>query len=116
MDAMTPEVVDLAVEIVRFLDDYQPGIVACEFVDANGRRHAFIEKAPVFSLEDLNADSKYPLSGSARCVVLNRWCDANERELVSISTAEPFGIESTEGLSEFVVLQAQVSAHPRDTV
>jgi len=39
-----------------------------------------------------------------------------ERELVSISTAEPYGIESTEGLSEFVVLQTQVSAHPIDTV
>ena len=106
---MSPEVADLAVEIVQFVDDYQPGIVACELVDANGSRHTFIEKAPIVSLEDLDADSKYPRSGSARCVILNRWRDANERDLVRISTAGPDGIESSEGLTEFVVLKTQIS-------
>ncbi len=46
---MTPELADLAVEIVRFVDHYQPGIVACEFVDASGRLQTVIEKAPVVS-------------------------------------------------------------------
>jgi hypothetical protein len=110
-----PEVADLAVEIVRFVVDYQPGIVACEFVDASGRRHTLIEKAPVVSAEDLNADSEYPQPGLARCIVLNRWRDADERDLVSISIADPYGIESREGLSEFVVLQTQISARPRAT-
>ena len=35
-NVMTPEITELAVEIVRFVDDYQPGIVACEFFDAEG--------------------------------------------------------------------------------
>jgi hypothetical protein len=36
------------------------------------------------------------------------------RELASISTADPYSIESSEGLSEFVVLQTQISAPPDD--
>ncbi len=83
-----------------------------EFVDASGRRHTVVEKAPVVSIEELNADSEYPQPGSARCVILKRWRDASERDLVCISTA---GIESSEGLSEFVVLQTQISLPPGKT-
>ena len=42
---MTPEIADLALEIVRSVDDHQPGIVAVEFTDAGGRRHTIIDKA-----------------------------------------------------------------------
>ncbi len=110
---MMPQIVDLAVQIVRFVDDYQPGIVACQFVDADGRRHTLIDKAPIFSAETLDADSRYPRPGAARSV-LKRRCDACGRELASISTADPYSIESSEGLSEFVVLQTQISAPPDD--
>ena len=101
---MMPQIVDLAVQIVRFVDDYQPGIAACQFVDADGRRHTLIDKAPIFSAETLDADSRYPRPGAARSV-LKRRRDACGRELASISTADPYSIESSEGLSEFVVLQ-----------
>ena len=106
---------DLAVEIVRFVDDWQPGIVAGEFVHADGYHHTIIEKAPVLSIENLDADSSYPRPGSARCVVLNRWRDTGERDLVRISTADPYGIESSEGLSEFVVLKTQISMPSNDS-
>jgi hypothetical protein len=108
---MTREITQLIVEIVRFVDNYQPGIVAGEFVDADGYRHTVIDKVPYFSSEDLDADSKYPQQGAVRCVVLNRWRDSRERELFRVST-DPWGIESTEGLSEFTVLRTQISAVP----
>src|SRR5579862_4906098 len=104
MDAITPEVFDLEVEIVRFVAHHQPNIVACEFIDANGGVHTLIEKAPIVSDKDLDADCGYPLRGSIRCVVLNRWRDDTGRELASISTHDPDHIESIGGLSEFVVL------------
>src|ERR1017187_7249070 len=72
---MMPQIVDLAVQIVRFVDDYQPGIAACQFVDADGRRHTLIDKAPIFSAETLDADSRYPRLGTAQSV-LKRRCDA----------------------------------------
>jgi hypothetical protein len=94
---------DLAVQIVRFADNNQPGWVECVFVDANGRRHSIIEKVPVVTVEDLDADSEYPRRGTVRCEVLKRYQDEKDRELVHISTARPWSIESTEGAFEFTV-------------
>jgi hypothetical protein len=58
----------------------------------------------------LDEKSKYPQPGATRCIVLRRWRDSHGRELVSISTAEPWSVESVDGLSEFVVLETQLSA------
>jgi hypothetical protein len=106
---MISEVVNLAVVIVRFVDDCQPGIVAGEFVDAYGHQHIIIEKAPILSVEILDANNNYPRPGYAHCVVLDCWRDASERDLVRISTADPDSIETSGGLSEFVVLKTQIS-------
>jgi len=46
--------------IVRFVDEYQPGIVECEFADAEGRIHKIIEKIPIVTAADLWSDSAYP--------------------------------------------------------
>ena len=46
---MVPQHADLAVQIVRFVDECQPGVVACEFVDADGHLHTLIDKVPIFS-------------------------------------------------------------------
>jgi hypothetical protein len=109
---MTPHLAELAVSIVRFVDEYQPGIGACELVDAEGRKHTFIDKVPILTDEQLDAHSEYPRPGTIRCTVLNSWKDAQGRELVSLSTANPYHVESIDGLSEFVVRQNQVSAVP----
>ena len=103
------ELAQLAVRIVRFVDDAQPGFVACEFEDADGRLHTLIDKVPIFTSLMLDATSVYPQIGVVRCETLARWKDARARELVRVSTVKPDGIESTEGLSEFVVLSSQVS-------
>jgi hypothetical protein len=100
---------NLAVEIVRFTDGHFPGWVACEFADAEGRRHTLVDKVPIFTVEPLDATSRYPQPGSLGCEVLSRSEDDKGRQLVHICTARPFDIQSTEGLSEFVVLSAQVS-------
>lgn len=95
---------NLTVQIVRFVDDYFPGVVACEFVDAAGHRHTFIEKVPIVTAEMCDATTVYPKLGTARCEILERWKDSDERELARVSTASPDAIESMEGLSEFIVL------------
>jgi len=114
MRTVIPLIVDLAVQIVRFVNDHQPGVVECEFTDATGRRHIIIDKVPIFTCEILDAGSKYPRPGKARCMVLNRSRDARGRELVSISSAHPDGIESNQGLSQFIVVNDQVSASVGD--
>src|ERR1700692_4014306 len=98
----------LRVSIIRFVDEHQPGFVECEFTDANGTVHTLVDKVPVFSLEDLWNDSVYPQPGFARCEVLARSQDSRG-QLARVTIAKPDGLESMNGLSEFVVLESQLS-------
>jgi hypothetical protein len=45
------------VQIVRFVDEYQPGIVACELLDAACHCHTIIAKVPLVLID------KHPRSG-----------------------------------------------------
>jgi len=94
---------NLKVQIVRFVDSDFPGWVECELVDAEGRRHILKDKVPIFTVEVLDADRKYPTPGTVVCEVLERYQDEQGQELARVSTEKPFYIESTEGLSEFTV-------------
>jgi hypothetical protein len=109
---MPPSMAELRVQITRFVMDHQPPIVACEFPDADGRRHTVIDKVWMFSEQTLDAGSHYPQDGVIRCAVLAEWREAGGRELVQISSATPDQIESTEERSEFVVLREQISMVP----
>ena len=104
---MSTETQVLSVQIVRFVDDSFPGWVECQFTDAAGRVHTLIEKYPMVTAQMLDADSQYPQTGVVECEVLNRSQDARGGDLVRIRM---LSIESTEGLSEFVVLPVQLSA------
>ena len=101
---------NLAVQIVRFLGyEPQPGVVACEFVDAENRSHRIIDKIPIFTADlALDERSPYPLSGFLRCEVVGMLQDSSGRKLVRISTRRD-GVESIDGMSEFLVLPTQVS-------
>jgi hypothetical protein len=103
---MGHKIKNIAVQIVRFVDERVPGWVECEFTDAGGRVHRFIDKVPVFTSEMVWTDSAYPRPGAMECGVLASWRDADGMELSRISTADPE--QSGEGLSEFVVLSSQV--------
>lgn len=99
----------LTVQIVSFVNEGFPGWVACEFVDVEGRNHTLVDKVPLFSTEDLDATSLYPQLGTVRCEILTQMKDTQGREVVRLTTARPDGVESTEGLSEFVVFASQLS-------
>lgn len=98
----------LQVNIVRFVDESQPGLVACEFVDANGVIRTIIDKVPIFTADSLDQDSPYPQRGEARCEVLRSFEDLTGRSLVQVSLARPDGLETTEGLAEHVVFAEAV--------
>jgi hypothetical protein len=99
----------LRVSIVRFVDEHQPGFVECEFTDATGTVHTLVDKVPIFSLDDLWSDSVYPQPGLARCEVLGQSQDSLAHTLARVTIARPDGLESSRGLSEFVVLESQLS-------
>ncbi len=70
-------------------------------MDAEGRHHTLRDKVLLFTVELLDADSKYPTPGAGPCEVMGRFQDEKGQELVRVSTEKPCYIESAEGLSEF---------------
>jgi hypothetical protein len=98
---------DLPIEIVRFVQEHQPPIVEAQFRDSTGRLHTFVDKSAIFTTDwGLEASSEYPQPGVIRCDELSRYQSPDGREVVRVRTE----IESTEGLSEFIVLASQFSA------
>jgi hypothetical protein len=104
--------VDLSVQIVRFVEEHQPPIVEAKFCDSTGCFHTFIDKAAIFTADwGLELTSKYPQPGVIRCDILARFQDPNGRELVRVRTE----VESAEGLSEFVVLASHFTSPLAET-
>jgi hypothetical protein len=105
---------DLAVTIVRHVDDHQPGWVTCTLLDAHAREWSFIEKVPVVTLEDLDAHSQYPRPGVIRCWIVECTMDADGRELVLVDTDSPWRVEATSGETRFVVRSDQLTEIDED--
>jgi len=83
------------VKIVRYVEAYQPGIIECQFRDADGQVHSIIGKLPCFTGRNLWFDSEYPQPGEVECRVLG----SPAHGAVRIRLAE----ETTDGRSEVVV-------------
>jgi hypothetical protein len=98
----------VAVRITRFVDDHFPGFVECELVDAAGVSHIFVEKVPVVTTEELSSSSCYPCAGLIACQVLAQWADADGVWHSRIDTSKPCGVESSAGVTEFVVASSQI--------
>jgi hypothetical protein len=73
---------ELHVDFVQFVDEYQPGIVEREFIDADRDRHTLIDKIPLFTTVDLRPDSYYSQAGGVRCRILGRSGNSAGRELL----------------------------------
>ncbi len=99
----------LRIQIVRFVDEQQPGFVAGEFTDTQGCRHTIIDKVPVIGVTDLWSDSKYPQPGAAKCEILERLQDGEGRKLSRITIDKPWSLESVDGQTEFVVFDEQLT-------
>lgn len=100
---------NLAVKILRCVDEMSfPGWLEAELVDAEGRRHIFIDKVPAFTANFLlDSKSTYPQAGTLPCEVRESQRDSAGREVFRVAIYP--GVESKEGLTEFVVFAAQVS-------
>jgi hypothetical protein len=100
------------VDITQWVDDAQPGWVACRLVDASGTEHTFIEKAPVVTTAVLDNDSRYPQPGWIACEVLQQHDDRDGQSLVAITTAQPWTIASRTGQTRFDIRRSQLEDVP----
>ena len=85
---------------MRFVDEYQPGIVECQFRDSDGQTHAIIGKIPYFTSANLWSDSEYPQPGDVECRVLDSPAPGAMRVIL--------GEETTDGRSEVVVAETNL--------
>jgi hypothetical protein len=98
----------IAIEIARVVDDSRyPTFVECLLIDAKGKRHRFVEKEPVVSKTEIGVES-LPAPGVIACEVESEWPDSEGRLVVRAATTLHWGVESTEGCSNFVVFAEQL--------
>lgn len=96
----------IAIEITRLVDDSAyPPCVECQLVDAEGQAHRFVEKDAIVTARAVEV---FPSVGFIACEVESEWVDSEGRALVHASTTRPWGVESTAGISRFVVLAEQI--------
>lgn len=90
--------VDCKVKIVEaFGLDQFPGWCKAILTDANGVEHTFVDKLPVFGLEEEEVGSR-PVEKFIAVEVLRDLGD-----VVEIDTSVPHGLETEDGNSRFVV-------------
>jgi lactoylglutathione lyase len=96
------------INILRFIDDSQPGWVECDFKDAYGKEHIIREKTAIISLENLDRNSDYPKEGLVACEVVKESKGNNGRIIYTVRCIL-WGVESIEGLTEFDLFGEQLT-------
>src|ERR1039457_6320022 len=103
------------VEITRWVDDYQPGIVECRLVDADGNEWHFIEKVPVVTSDrPVSASSTFPTEGAIACRSVAQMEDGGGRRTVRITTEHPFHVSAVDGQTIFDVRPDQLFNHTHE--
>lgn len=95
-----------SVEVTRVVDDAFPTWVSCNCLDAGGTRHEIIEKLPVLGIEESNL----PTQTQIFCEILK----LNDDGTTTVTTARPWAVESTAGVSVFKLLNARVESRKND--
>ncbi len=103
-----PHLPAVRVQISRFVNASNPGWVECRMTDAWGTEWLFEEKLPVVSTDELDEHSEYPQPGLVACEIVKLWRDENDREIATIDSAKPWGVESADGNTHFDVLASQL--------
>jgi hypothetical protein len=102
----------LRAQIIRWVDDYQPGIVECRFTDALGQEWSVIEKLPILTDANLWSDSEFPQPAFIACQIIRRDRDDVGHEVASIDTQNPWAIEATDGTTSFRVFARDLTESP----
>jgi hypothetical protein len=84
----------VAVQIVRFVDESQPGFVECELKDAHGRTSTFVARMPFVTLENLDWESAYPQAGEMECDEIASRRDGQGREVVTVEILAAPNVDS----------------------
>lgn len=98
-------------QVVRWVaDEPQPGVVEAHLTDVDGRVWTFIDKEPIFCAHAVGRLARLPVAGVIRCQIVGREILSDGRQVVSIDTASPDGVDSS-GVTIFRVAASAISDH-----
>ena len=89
-------------------DEPWPGLVEARLTDSDGRVWSFTDKEPIFCSEEVGRLSRFPVAAVIRCQVIGREILADGREVVTVDTGRPDGLDSG-GVTIFHVPASAVS-------
>jgi hypothetical protein len=96
-------------QIVRWVaDEPQPGLVEAQLTDSAGRLRSFIDKEPIFCSELVGPQTRFPVASAIRCQVIGHEILSDGREVITIDTGSPDGVDS-DGVTIFRVNASAVS-------
>ncbi|WP_154940297.1 hypothetical protein [Micromonospora palomenae] len=96
----------LRCEVVAWVSQDFPGWVRVRMVEADGKSWFFVDKVPVFTDGQLNADTRLPAPVRVRCSIVSQ----DEDGALVIST-QPDGVEAEDGQTLFRVRGRQLDRH-----
>jgi hypothetical protein len=100
-------------QVVRWVaDEPQPGLVEAQLTDSDGRLWRFIDKEPIFwPRVAVTRLSQFPVAGAIRCQIIGHEVLADGREVVTVDTGRPDGVDS-EGVTIFRVSPSAMAWTP----
>ena len=104
----------ITLQINSFKMEPRPGWVECSLLDVNRKEWHFAMRTALLYCAELDETSSSPQPGTLPCKLLGRKVDRSGREVAEISTLEPWGIESHEGETDFVVFAGQLAEISND--
>jgi hypothetical protein len=100
----------LRILITRYVDAAFPGFVECVLTDVAGKHWHIVEKVPIVTLLNLDANSAYPQPIVIACSIVARHVSSDGKEVATVDTSEPYGIASTCGETRFTVHPSEIEA------
>ena len=104
--------------ITRWLNDdpTYAGLVELHAVDASGREWVFVDKLPIFTIENHTAATLYPVDGYVGCDVVSGGPETSAVRTVwtegVLASAESINGIITDGTSEFEVRSTDLVSPP----
>jgi hypothetical protein len=99
----------IKIKITSFISDDQPGFVECKFNDAWNKEHTVQDKVPIVTEKDLDANSEYPQDGVIACEIIKQWVDKDERKIFTVTTENPWAVDTIDGFTEIDILEQQLT-------
>ena len=99
------------VAIIRIVDLGFPVQVECVLHDIWNNRHTFVDKAPIFTCANITAENFSSQAGYIRCEIVRERQDDKGKKILTISTKNLDGVETSDGITEFDLMENQIRTY-----